>query len=67
VIAIERGSNLSLLLNPEMTIDSAGSWKVLYRPKASTIFRIVGLMPVTELEFYLNSVAADAPKSSQRA
>jgi hypothetical protein len=64
VIAIERGSNLSLLLNPEMTIDSAGSWKVLYRLKASTNFRIAGLMPVTELESYLSSVAADAPKSS---
>jgi hypothetical protein len=66
VIAVERGSNLSLILNPEMTIDSAGSWKVLYRPKASTNLRIAGLMPVTELESYLNSVAADGTKSTQR-
>jgi hypothetical protein len=66
VIAVERGSNLSLLLNPEMKMDFVGSWKVLYRPQASTNFRIAGLMPVTELESYLNSVAADGTKSSQR-
>jgi hypothetical protein len=65
VIAVEGGSDLSLFLNPEMTIDSAGQWKVLYRPRASTNFRIAGLMPPEELEAYLNSVATDAKKSGQ--
>jgi hypothetical protein len=65
VIAVEIGSDLSLLLNPEMRIDSSGRWKVLYRPRASINFRVTGLMPPEELESYLNSVAAGAPKSSQ--
>jgi hypothetical protein len=65
VVAVERGADLSLLLNPEMTIDSAGQWKVLYRPRASINFRIAGLMPPEELESYLISVAADAPKNGQ--
>lgn len=62
VLAVESGSDLSLLLSPEMTIDSAGQWKVLYRPKASMNFRIAGLMPLVELESYLNSVAGGSPK-----
>jgi hypothetical protein len=61
VIAVEGGSDLSLLLNPEMTIDSAGQWKVLHRRRSSISFRIAGLMPPEGLEHYLNSVATDAP------
>jgi len=60
VIAVEGGSDLSLLLNPEMTIDSAGQWKILYRQRPSISLRIAGLMPPEELEPYLNSVATDA-------
>jgi hypothetical protein len=54
VIAVEGGSDLSLLLNPEMTIDSAGQWRVLYQRRPSISFRIAGLMPPEELESYLN-------------
>lgn len=61
VIAVEGGSDLSLLLNPETTIDSARQWKVLYRPRTSINFRIAGRMPREELESYLNSVATDVP------
>jgi hypothetical protein len=64
VIAVEGRADLSFLLNPEMTIDSVGPWKVLYRPKASTIFRIAGLMSPDELGSYLNSVGADISKSN---
>jgi hypothetical protein len=63
VIAVESGADLSLLLNPEMTMDSTGKWAILYRPKASVNFRIAGLMPLGELKSYLNSVARDAPKT----
>jgi hypothetical protein len=38
-----------LLFNPEMMVESAGAWKILYRPKASMYFRIAGLMPIAEL------------------
>jgi hypothetical protein len=61
VIAVEGGSDLSLHLNPEMTIDSAGRWKALHGRRPSINFRIAGLMPPEELECYLNSVATDAP------
>jgi len=68
VIAVESNADFwgAVRLNREMAIDSAGKWKVLYRPRASINFRIAGLMPPEELESYLNSVAADALKSSHR-
>lgn len=59
VIAIESDAEFSRAFNPEMTIDSVGRWKFLYRPKASIEFRISGLMPVEELEAHLNSVGVD--------
>jgi hypothetical protein len=65
VIAVEGGSDLSLLLNPEMTIDSAGQWKVLHRRRPSISFRIAGLMPPEELESYLNSVGNRCPVKGQ--
>jgi hypothetical protein len=63
VIAVGSGAGLSLMLSFEMTMDSAGKWAIVYRPKASVDFRIAGLMPLGELESYLNSVAAEAPKT----
>jgi hypothetical protein len=65
VIAVESSADLArtVRFDPEMTLDSAGKWKVLYRPKASVNFRIAGLMPLEELEPYLNSVAVNAPKT----
>ena len=62
VIAIESGAYLSdgVPFNPDMTVASAGKWKILYRPKASVNFRIAGLMPIAELEAHLNSVRAKA-------
>src|SRR5205807_227749 len=53
VIAVEIGPDVSLLLNPEMRIDSSGRWKVLCRPRASINFSGTGLMPPEELESYL--------------
>ena len=60
VIAIESGADLSdsLPFNPDMTVESAGKWKILYRPKMSVSFRVAGLMPIAELEAHLNSVRA---------
>jgi len=62
VIAIEAGAEFSQAVpfNPDMTIESAGKWKILYRPKAFVNIRIAGLMPVEELEAYVNSVRAKA-------
>ena len=62
VIAIESGADLSdaAPFNPDLTVESAGKWKILYRPKASVNFRIAGLMPIAELEAHLNSVRAKA-------
>jgi hypothetical protein len=62
VIAVGSGAGLSMPLF-EITTDSAGKWAIVYRPKASVDFRIAGLMPLGELESYLNSAAADAPKA----
>ncbi len=57
VIAVESAAYRSSALpfNPEMALDTAGDWTILYRPKASITFRIAGLMPLDELESYLNS------------
>jgi hypothetical protein len=59
VIAAESSADLSRVVafNHEIVIDSAGRWKILYRPKASVNFRVAGLTPIGELEAYLNSVA----------
>ena len=67
VIAVESGADFSgaAPFNHEMTIDSADGWKILYRPKASVNFRIGGLMPVEELEAYLNSFSVGAAKTDQ--
>jgi|SRR5579872_1067829 hypothetical protein len=60
VIAVQSDADLSsaLAFNPDMRIDSAGVWKILYRPKASLNMRVAGLTPVDELGAYLNSVSA---------
>ena len=65
VVAMESDAEFSkeVAFNPEMTLESVGAWKFLYRPKASFEFRISGLMPVAELEAYLKSVAV--PTSRQ--
>jgi hypothetical protein len=62
VIATESGADLSdaVPFNPDMMVESAGKWKILYRPKGSVNFRIAGLMPIAELEAHLNSVRAKA-------
>jgi hypothetical protein len=62
VIAIESGADFSdaVLFKRDMTVDSVGQWKILYRPKAFVNFRIAGLMPIEELEAHLNSVRAKA-------
>jgi len=67
VIAVESGADLlrAVRFNHEMAIDSAGKWKILYRPRASVNFRIAGLMPVEELEAYLNTFAVDTARPSQ--
>jgi hypothetical protein len=61
VIAVESGADISkaVAFNHDVAIDSAGTWKILYRPKASVNFRIAGLMPVEELEAYLTAIAVD--------
>ena len=67
IIAIEESVSFSnvMPLNPEMKIDSAGGWKILYRPRVPFGFRVAGLMPLEELEPYLNSVWIEARKSGQ--
>ena len=67
VIAVESATSLSpaLPFNPEITIDTAGHWKVLYRPKASINFRIAGLMPLDELESYLSSFSPNTLERTQ--
>jgi hypothetical protein len=62
VIAIESVADLSgaVPFNPDMTVESVGKWKILYRPKASVNLRIAGLMPIAKLEACLNSVRAKA-------
>ena len=61
VIAVENVSYLppALPLNSELTVDTAGNWKILYRPRALVNFRIAGLMPVDELQSYLGSFSLD--------
>jgi hypothetical protein len=62
VVAMGRDAEFSKAVgfNPEMTLESVGAWKFLYRPRASFGFRISGLMPVEELEACLNSVSSAA-------
>lgn len=57
VIAVERVSYRSseLPFNAEMTVDTMGDWKIFYRPKVLMNVSISGLMPLEELESYLNS------------
>lgn len=65
VIAVEmvRTFRQPLPFNPEMTIDTAGDWRIVYRLKASINFRIAGLMPLDELESYLSSFAATSERT----
>jgi len=64
VIAVESGDDFSgaVLFNPDMMVESAGKWKILYRPKAFVNFGIAALMPIAELEAHLNSVG---PRANQ--
>ena len=66
VIAVESGAyrSLALQFNPEMAIETSGDWKILYRPKASINFSVAGLMPLDELESYLNSFTLKAPQNT---
>lgn len=68
VIATENTAGVSEIVAPnqDMTMDSAGRWKILYHPKAFFNFRIVGLMPVQELESYLNAVTVDRSPTATR-
>lgn len=54
------GFSRTVPFNHDMAIESAGRWKLLCRPRASIEFRIAGIMPVEELEAYLNSIAVAA-------
>jgi hypothetical protein len=67
VIAVESDTCLApaLQFNPEITIDTAGHWKVLYRQKASINFHIAGLMPLDELESYLGSFTPNTLEKTQ--
>jgi len=67
VIAAESADYLApaLPFNPEMKIDTAGDWKILYRPKASINFSIAGLMPLTELESFLGSFTPNRPERTR--
>jgi hypothetical protein len=67
VIAVESDAYLSpaLPFNPEMAVDTVGDWKILYRPKASINLSISGLMPLDELETYLNSFAPNMPERTR--
>ena len=62
VIAVENDARASQVLAfiPDATIESVGNWKIIYRPKGVPLFSIFGLMPVEELESYVNSFKADA-------
>ncbi len=64
VIAVENATSLApaLPFTSELTIETPGNWKILYRPKASVNFRIAGLMPVDELESYLGSFVPNSPQ-----
>jgi len=67
VIAVESASYSSpaLPFNPEMTIDTVGNWKIIYRPKALINVSISGLMPLEELESYLNSFTRNTTEKAQ--
>ena len=67
VIAVESASYHSpaLPFNPEMTIDTVGDWKIIYRPKALINVSISGLMPLEELESYLNSFTPNSTVKAQ--
>ena len=60
VIAVQSDVDLSsaLAFNSDMTVDSTGGWKIVYRPKESFNMRMAGLMPVEELQPYLDSLTA---------
>jgi len=66
VIAIESDGDVigHLRVQPDMAIDRAGRWQILYRPKQDFSFRIAGLTPVEGLEANLNAVVADSAKIS---
>ena len=67
MIALESANYVSpaLPFNPEMTTDTVGDWRILYRPQASMNFRIAGLMPLDELESYLSSFARNMTERTQ--
>jgi len=67
VIAVESAAYRSpaMPFNPEMTIDTVGDWKIIYRPKALINVSISGLMPLEELESYLNSFTPNTTVKSQ--
>jgi hypothetical protein len=59
VIATETDTevlNGAAAFDPELTIERSGKWSILYRPKSFALIP-TGLMPVSELEAYLNAVA----------
>jgi hypothetical protein len=61
VIAVESKAYSSTVpFNPDMTVDTAGKWKILYRPKALTSSHAAGLMPLDELESHLSSFTVNA-------
>lgn len=55
----------ALPFNPEMTIDTVGDWTIIYRPKALINVSISGLMPLEELESYLNSFTPNTTAKAQ--
>jgi hypothetical protein len=56
VITVESGADSSrAAFDPDLAIQHVGKWKILYRAKASIEFRISGLMPIEELEAYVDS------------
>jgi hypothetical protein len=67
VIAVESAVHISPVLpfNSEMAVDTAGNWKILYRPRASINFRIAGLMPLDELEAYLSAFTPNTSEGTQ--
>ena len=67
MIAVESAAYRSpaMPFNPEMTIDTVGDWKIIYRPKALINVSISGLMPLEELESYLNSFTPNTTVKSQ--
>jgi hypothetical protein len=67
VIAVESDGNVlrGVPLHPDMTIDRAGRWKILYyRPKTHFVLRIAGLTPIEELEANLNAVLSGSARTN---